>query len=178
MPGWDEWYREATRKFAHHGYAALSPNLYFRAGHGTPEDVAAKVRAAGGVADEQVLGDVAGALHYLRALPSSNGKVGVFGTCSGGRQAFLAACRVPGFDAVVDCWGGRVVMAPDELTPKQPVAPIDYTQTCPARCSACLARRTRIPPRPMSRSSSRRSRRTARIISFTCTQSRPRLLLL
>ncbi|HWT80620.1 MAG TPA: dienelactone hydrolase family protein, partial [Candidatus Methylomirabilis sp.] len=20
LPGWDEWYREATRKFAHHGY--------------------------------------------------------------------------------------------------------------------------------------------------------------
>ena len=34
MPGWDEWYREATRRFAHHGYAALSPNLYFRAGDG------------------------------------------------------------------------------------------------------------------------------------------------
>jgi hypothetical protein len=34
MPGWDEWYREATRKFAHQGYAAISPNLYFRAGHG------------------------------------------------------------------------------------------------------------------------------------------------
>ena len=28
LPGWDEWYREATRKFAHHGYLALSPNLY------------------------------------------------------------------------------------------------------------------------------------------------------
>jgi carboxymethylenebutenolidase len=133
MPGWDEWYREATRKFAHHGYAALSPNLYFRAGHGTPEDVAAKVRAAGGVSDEQVVGDLAGALHHLRALSISNGKVGVFGTCSGGRHAFLAACRVPGFDAAVDCWGGRVVMAPDELTPKQPVAPIDYTKdlSCP-----------------------------------------------
>ena len=37
------------------------------------------------------------------------------------------------FDAVVDCWGGRVVMAPDELTPKQPVAPLDYTAdlACP-----------------------------------------------
>src|SRR5262245_13103826 len=46
-PGWDEWYREATRKFAHHGYAAISPNLYYREGHGTPEDVAAKARAAG-----------------------------------------------------------------------------------------------------------------------------------
>lgn len=33
LPGWDEWYREATRKFAHHGYAALCPNLYFRQGH-------------------------------------------------------------------------------------------------------------------------------------------------
>ena len=60
MPGWDEWYREATRKFAHHGYATLSPNIYYRTGHGTPEDVAAKVRAEGGVADDQVVGDVAG----------------------------------------------------------------------------------------------------------------------
>ena len=49
-PGWDEWYREATRKFAHHGYAAISPNLYHRAGEGKADDVAAKVRAEGGVA--------------------------------------------------------------------------------------------------------------------------------
>ena len=133
MPGWDEWYREATRKFAARGYAALSPNLYFRAGHGTPEDVAAKARGVGGVPDDQVLGDLAGALGYLRSLPTINGKVGVFGTCSGGRHAYLAACCIKGFDAVVDCWGGRVVMAKEELTPKQPVAPIDYTAdlSCP-----------------------------------------------
>jgi carboxymethylenebutenolidase len=133
MPGWDAWYREATRKFAHHGYAAISPNLYFRAGHGTPEDVAAAVRAQGGVPDEQVLGDVAGAMRWLRAQPYLNGKVGVFGTCSGGRHAYLAACRVRGFDAIVDCWGGRVVMGAADLTPNQPVAPIDYTAelSCP-----------------------------------------------
>lgn len=133
MPGWDEWYREATRRFAHHGYAALSPNLYHRDGHGTPEDVAAKVRAAGGVPDDQVVGDVEGAMRYLRSLPYLNGRVGVFGTCSGGRHAFLAACRVSGFDAAVDCWGGRVVMSPEELTSKQPVAPIEYTKdlSCP-----------------------------------------------
>ncbi|MCL4857810.1 MAG: dienelactone hydrolase family protein [Caldilineaceae bacterium] len=133
MPGWDEWYREATRKFAHHGYASLSPNLYFRAGHGAPEDVTAKVRAAGGVPDEQVLGDLAGALDFLQSQPYSNGKVGIFGTCSGGRHAYLAACRAPGFAAIVDCWGGRVVMSQEELTPKQPVAPIDYTRdlSCP-----------------------------------------------
>jgi carboxymethylenebutenolidase len=48
MPGWDEWYREATRKFAHHGYAALSPNLYFRAGRGGSESHASTGGAAGG----------------------------------------------------------------------------------------------------------------------------------
>jgi carboxymethylenebutenolidase len=131
MPGWDEWYREATRKFAHHGYAAISPNLYFRAGHGAPDDVAAKVRADGGVPDDQAVGDIAGAMRYLRAQPYVNGKVGVFGTCSGGRHAFLAACRAPGFDAVVNCWGGGIVMPPSDLTPKRPVAPIDYAADLP-----------------------------------------------
>ena len=133
MPGWDEWYREATRRFAHHGYAALSPNLYYRAGQGTPEDIAAKVRGEGGVPDEQVVADLEGAMQHLLGLPYVNGKVGVFGTCSGGRQAVLAASRVRGFDAVVDCWGGRVVIPPEALTPNFPVAPIDYTKdlSCP-----------------------------------------------
>jgi carboxymethylenebutenolidase len=133
LPGWDEWYRETTRKFAACGYVAISPNLYFRDGHGSPEDVAAKVRGAGGVSDEQVLGDVGAALALLMALPYVSSKVGVFGTCSGGRHAYLCACRIPGFSAVVDCWGGRVVMTPEELTPKQPVAPMDYTAdlSCP-----------------------------------------------
>ena len=128
MPGWDEWYREATRKYAHHGYVALSPNLYFRAGHGTPEDVAAKVRAAGGLPDEQAVGDMAGALHYLQSLPFVSDKIGVWGTCSGGRHAYLAACRIPGFSAVVDCWGGRVVMEEKDLSSTFPVAPLDYTK--------------------------------------------------
>src|SRR5215472_6083451 len=30
MPGWDEWTCEVARKFAHHGYAAIAPSLYFR----------------------------------------------------------------------------------------------------------------------------------------------------
>jgi carboxymethylenebutenolidase len=132
-PGWDEWYRDASRKFAHHGYAAICPNLYQREGTGSPEDVAAQVRAAGGVPDDQVIGDVEGAMKHLRSLPISNGKVGVIGTCSGGRQTYLVACRSKGADAAVDCWGGRVVMAQDQLNPKQPVAPIDYTKdlSCP-----------------------------------------------
>lgn len=133
MPGWDMWYREVTYKFAHHGYVTITPNLYFRAGHGTPEDVAAKVRADGGIPDDQAVADLAGAMQYVRTLPYSNGKVGIFGTCSGGRHAYLAACRAPGFDAVVDCWGGGVVMSRGHLDEKHPVAPIDHTKdlACP-----------------------------------------------
>jgi carboxymethylenebutenolidase len=133
MPGWDEWYREATYKFAHHGYVTISPNLYFRAGHSTPEDVAAKVRADGGIPDDQAVGDLAGALNYVRSLPYVNGKAGIFGTCSGGRHSYLAACRTsaPGFNAIVDCWGGRVVMTPDQLNKNFPVSPLDYTKDLP-----------------------------------------------
>jgi carboxymethylenebutenolidase len=128
MPGWDEWYREAARRFAHHGCAAVCPNLYFRAGHGTPEDVTVKVRAAGGIPDAQAVGDLAGAQAFLRSLPNSNGKVGIFGTCSGGRHAVLTAGQSAGWDAVVDCWGGGVVMPPERLNEKFPLAPIDTTK--------------------------------------------------
>jgi len=131
MPGWDEWYREATHKFAYHGYVTISPNLYFRNGHGTPEDVAAKVRADGGIPDDQAVGDLAGGMKYARSLPYVNGKVGIFGTCSGGRHAYLAACRAAGFDAIVDCWGGRVVMKPEDLNTNFPVSPLDYTKDLP-----------------------------------------------
>jgi carboxymethylenebutenolidase len=120
---------EATRKLAHFGIAAIAPHLYFREGPGTPDDLAAKSRAAGGVYDDQVVGDVAGAMAFLRAQPESNGKVGVMGFCSGGRQAFLSACRLDGVDGIVDCWGGNIVVDdPAQLTPQRPVAPIDLTE--------------------------------------------------
>ena len=127
-PGWDEWYRETTRRFAHHGYAAICHNLYHRAGEGKPDDVAAKVRAEGGVPDAQVIGDTEGAVQWLRGQPWLNGKVGCFGTCSGGRHTFLFACHTKSIHAAADLWGGRVVMSKEELNPKQPVAPIEYTK--------------------------------------------------
>ena len=136
LPGWDEWIMEVVRKFAHHGYAAISPHLYFRenAGNESPDDVGARVRAAGGVADAQIMGDVAGAMAYLRAQPNAGGKIGVIGFCSGGRHTYLAACTLPGIDAAIDCWGGNVIVDnPKDLNDKRPVAPIDLTEkmTCP-----------------------------------------------
>ena len=132
MPGWDELYRETASRFARHGYSVLCPNLYHRFGQGTPEQVAAKVREEKGVADDTVVGDCSASMSYLKALPTSNGKVGIIGGCSGGRHAYLAACRVKGFSAVVDCWGGNIVPQSDPA-PKTPVAPVEYTKdlSCP-----------------------------------------------
>jgi carboxymethylenebutenolidase len=124
LPGWDELYQEFARRFANHGYTVISPDFYCREGHGTPDDVAGPVRAAGGVADSQVAADCEAAMNWLRAQPTSNGKVGIIGTCSGGRHTVMVASKVKGFDAAVDLWGGGVVQDPN---PKQPVAPIDMT---------------------------------------------------
>lgn len=132
MPGWDEWTFDVTRKLAHHGYAAIAPHLFSRHGPGAWDDLAAAARAAGGMPDAQVVGDVGASVQWLRDQPFSTGKVGVIGFCSGGRQAFMVACKLD-IDAAVDCWGGRVIAQPSELNERQPVAVIDMTPSmqCP-----------------------------------------------
>jgi carboxymethylenebutenolidase len=127
-PGWDEWCHEVARKFAHHGYAAILPHLYYRVGEGDPDDLAAKARADGGVADDLVIGDVRACTEFLREQPYANGKIGVIGFCSGGRHTYLVACNLPGIDAAVDCWGGRVIVDDaTQLNEKRPVPVIDMT---------------------------------------------------
>jgi carboxymethylenebutenolidase len=133
LPGWSEFYIETTRRFAHHGYIAVCANLYERAGQGNPDDVAAKVRADGGISDAQMVGDTEAAVKWIRAQSDHNGKVGIFGSCSGGRHAFIYACQRKDVDACVELWGGRVVMDKEELNAKTPVAPVEMTKdlSCP-----------------------------------------------
>jgi len=119
MPGYDRATKEIVRRFAEMGYDAICPNLYWREAPGAdPDDAAAKARAQGGVPDERLIGDVEGAADYLRSLPTSNGKVGVIGYCSGGRQSVLAACNLD-LDAAVDCYGAFVTGTPPEGFPLQ-----------------------------------------------------------
>ena len=134
FPGWDEWTTEVCRKFAHHGYAAVAPNLYVRLGDGADPAIVARARAEGGMPDEQVVGDIRASMIWLRAQPNCSGKIGVIGFCSGGRHAYLSACRITEVDAVVNCWGGNVVVNDKSaLTDRQPTAPIDLTASlrCP-----------------------------------------------
>jgi carboxymethylenebutenolidase len=117
MPGYDRATKEIVRRFAELGYDGICPNLYWRDAPGAaPDDAAATARAQGGVPDERLIGDVGGAAEYLRGLPGSNGKVGVIGYCSGGRQSVLAACNL-NLDAAVDCYGAFVIGTPPDGFP-------------------------------------------------------------
>jgi carboxymethylenebutenolidase len=119
MPGYDRETKEIVRRFAVWGYNAICPNLYSREAPGAePDDAAAAARANGGVPDARFVGDAAGAVHWLRALPNSNGKVGTIGYCSGGRQAFLTALELD-IQGAVDCYGAFVVGTPPEGFPLQ-----------------------------------------------------------
>ncbi len=133
MPGYDEPTKEITRRFGVSGFAAICPNLHWREAPGaSPDDAAAATRAAGGVPDERLVGDVDGAAAYLKSLTSANGKIGVIGYCSGGRQALLAACSLP-LDAAVDCYGAFVVGQPPQGMPRgmQPIVGLAPNLSCP-----------------------------------------------
>ena len=135
MPGWDEWITEATRKLAHHGFATIAPHLYFREGPGQPgrrrrprARRRRRGRRSGGRRRRGRRGLSAGAAQCQRQ----------------GRRHRLLLRRPPRlpdrlqgagrFDALVDCWGGNVVVDdPKALNAKRPVAPIDLADKlkCP-----------------------------------------------
>ena len=99
------------------GYAAIGVNLHFRDAPGAdPDDAAAASRANGGVPDDRFVGDAAAAVAWLRDLPAANGRVGVIGFCSGGRQAFLASVELD-VQAAVDCYGAFVLHEPPDGFP-------------------------------------------------------------
>jgi carboxymethylenebutenolidase len=131
MPGYDEATKEIVRKFAAQGYAAICPNLYFREAPGaSPDDAAAAGRAAGGVPDDRLVGDVDGGARYLNSLPGANGRIGVIGYCSGGRQTFLSACSLQ-IDAAVDCYGAFVVNDPPAGYTMKPLLGLADQLSCP-----------------------------------------------
>ncbi len=133
MPGYDAATKEITRTFAVHGYNAVCPNLFWRAAPGAePDDAAATARANGGKDDEELIGDVAGAVAYLRSLTNANGRVGVIGYCSGGRQSFLVATAMQ-LDAAVVCYGAFIAGTPPEGFPVRVTPLLDRADqvTCP-----------------------------------------------
>jgi carboxymethylenebutenolidase len=134
MPGFDRSSKEIARRFAaDEGCIAVMPHLYSREGRGaSPDDAAAAGRAAGGVPDDRLVGDVEAAINKIKSMPSANGKVATIGYCSGGRQSFLAATSLR-LDAAVDCYGGFVVGTPPAGMPLKVTPIVDRAKdlSCP-----------------------------------------------
>ena len=136
LPGYDRQTKEFARSLAVGGFNAVMPNLYSREAPGAdPDDAMAAARSQGAipVPDERVVAEVEGAVAYLKGLPNANGKIGVIGHCSGGRQSFLAAVSLP-LDAAVDCYGGFVVGEPPAGHPLagwQPIVTRTPSLSCP-----------------------------------------------
>jgi carboxymethylenebutenolidase len=100
--------KDVARRFAKDGFAAIAVDCMGRVGGSDQYNGSdAATEAIKKVTPAMVAEDLTAAVAYMKKQGYVNGKVGVVGYCSGGRQTFLVACSLD-VDAAVDCYGGRV----------------------------------------------------------------------
>jgi carboxymethylenebutenolidase len=90
-------------RLAHQGYAAVAPDLFFRAGGTEASDVVTLMES---LSRGQTVADITEAMDHLRRQGSEH--VGVIGFCMGALQAYRTALTVPGCDAAVGFYGARI----------------------------------------------------------------------
>ncbi len=120
--GVHEYIADTCRRFAKAGYLAIAPELYARQGDPTKYGETAKLIAevVSKVPDEQVMGDLDGAVKWAGENGGDLKKVGITGFCWGGRITWLYAPQSKNIKAGV-AWYGRLVGTASALTPKHPL---------------------------------------------------------
>lgn len=109
--GVNAWVRSVADRLAAHGHPALAVPLFARTAPDLelaykPSDLAQGRRHKDATTAEQILGDVAAALSWLRAR-HPEAAIHVVGFCFGGHAAFLAA-TLPGVEQAFDFYGAGV----------------------------------------------------------------------
>ena len=112
--GVHEYIRDVCRRLAKLGYVAIAPDFFIRAGDpSTINDFNEIRKIVSAASDQQVMGDLAAALTFLRKQRYvDRRKLAITGFCWGGAVAWLACERFSDFRAGV-AWYGR-------LTPPKP----------------------------------------------------------
>ena len=120
--GVHDYIADICRRFAKAGYLAIAPELYVRQGDPRKYADIGKLMAevVSKVPDAQVMGDLDAAVQWAGENGGNLKKVGITGFCWGGRITWLYAEQSPHVKAGV-AWYGRLVGAPSELTPKNPL---------------------------------------------------------
>ena len=106
--GVSEQHKDVVRRFAHAGYYAIAPELFFREGgmQGKAQPEMAKI--AGSITRKQYLGDVAAAAdHAKKQSWARPDRLGVTGFCGGGALTLHFTAEYPGVTAAVP-WYGHV----------------------------------------------------------------------
>ena len=119
--GVHEYIADTCRRFAKEGYLAIASELYARQGDPTKYGEIGKLIAevVNKVPDAQVMADLDGAVKWAGSNGGDSSKVAVTGFCWGGRITWLYAAHGPVKAGVA--WYGRLVGAPNDLQPKNPV---------------------------------------------------------
>ena len=131
--GIHDYIKDVCRRFAKLGYVAIAPAFFIRAGDPAPlTDYAAIFKIVGATSDEQVLGDIAATLKFLKAQPYVDySKLAVTGFCWGGGVTWLACERFGAFKAGA-AWYGRLAPTPDEGPPEGRLWPVQLAATLTA----------------------------------------------
>ncbi len=120
--GVHEYIADTCRRFAKAGYLAIAPELFARQGDPGSYSEMAKLMAevVSKVPDEQVMGDLDGAIKWAGENGGNLKKVAITGFCWGGRITWLYAQHSNKVQAGV-AWYGRLVGTASALTPKHPL---------------------------------------------------------
>lgn len=120
--GVHEYIADTARRFAKAGYMAIAPELFMRQGDPTKYNVIADLirEVVSKVPDAQAMADLDGMVAWAGKNGGDVSKVAVTGFCWGGRITWLYAAHSKSVKAGV-AWYGRLVGAPNDLQPKNPV---------------------------------------------------------
>jgi carboxymethylenebutenolidase len=120
--GVHEYIADTARRFAKMGYLAIAPELYARQGDPTKYNAVPDLirEVVNKVPDAQVMADLDGMVQWAAANGGDTSKVAITGFCWGGRITWLYAAHSKNVKAGV-AWYGRLVGAPSELMPKNPI---------------------------------------------------------
>lgn len=124
--GVHEHIRDVCRRFAHEGYLAVAPEMFFR--HGDPAALGSVQeileRVVSKVADAQVMADLDACVDWAREQGGDVKRLHATGFCWGGRVTWLYASHQPALRSGV-AWYGRLDGVPSELTPLHPLDVVD-----------------------------------------------------